>query len=61
MPLTSAALACHFLFTAAGAALGRLSGELLDTMFPEGISGYPIGAGPYAVVGEEECEWSEQT
>ena len=54
---------CHIklLFTFVGAALGRLSGEVLDTMFPEGISGYPILAGPYAVVGEEGRDWCKHT
>lgn len=38
----------------AGAALGRLAGEVLDAIVADGINGHFIGAGGYAVVGERE-------
>ena len=42
-----------------GAAFGRLVGEIMATMFPDGIhadgSVYPIVPGGYAVVGEFFC------
>lgn len=44
------------LYWCAGAAFGRLVGEIMATMFPDGIhaagSVYPIVPGGYAVVGE---------
>lgn len=42
-----------------GAAFGRLVGEIMAAMFPDGIhadgSVYPIVPGGYAVVGEQIC------
>ncbi len=39
------------MFVYEGAAFGRLIGELMALMFPNGINGIPIAPGGYAVVG----------
>ena len=35
-----------------GAAVGRLIGEIMATMFPHGVNGSIVSPGGYAVVGE---------